>query len=117
MKLSAKIVTIFETLLVIVLAAIVVIYAQVLWAQYMEQRSAQVIQDGTPVATPDEDEAELDAYTSAQRAKVAQDLALPSARPLPPEERQAVYDTLQATDAEPSMTDAERDAIIKSLNQ
>lgn len=108
----------FETLLVVVLAAVVVIYAQVLWAEYTHERSATVLQSNPAgEITEENDEANLDERAAAERAKVAQDLAVPSARPLPPEERQAVYDTLQATDAEPSMTDAERDAIIKSLNQ
>ena len=107
----------FETLLVVMLAAIVVIYAQVLWAQYTLQQSAPLLQSGVPADETQGDEAELDAYEAAERAKVVHDLAAPSARPLAPEERQAVYDTLQETDTAPSMTDAERDAIIKSLNQ
>jgi hypothetical protein len=118
MTLNAKIITLIETVLVIVLAAAVVIYAQVLWAQYMQQRSVVVIPGDTLIVVENtNDKVEQDEYTAAQRAKVAQDLAAPSVRPLPLEERRAVYDTLQATNAEPSMTDAERDAIIKSLNQ
>ncbi len=108
----------FETLLVVVLAAVVVVYAQVLWAEYTQQRSATVPpRDTTTDDLKQDDAATGDERAAAERAKVVQDLATPSARPLPPEERQAVYDTLQETDAEPSMTDAERDAIIKSLNQ
>lgn len=117
MKLSAKIITIFETLLVVVLAAIAVIYAQVLWAQYTLQQSVPLLQSSVFEDETQGDKAELDASEATERAKVIHDLATPSVRPLAPEERQAVYDTLQETDAEPSMTDAERDAIIKSLNQ
>lgn len=114
--LSTRIIVIIETVAIVVLSVIVVIYAQVLFQQYVFQANETIVVTESEVMP----EAGAGSYTPEERMHVLQELeTATSESAVVGEERQAALESLVLPEALPEISlqeQQERMKVLESLN-
>lgn len=103
-----------EAIAVVALAAVTIMYAQVLWQRFSEPLAAVAVPTGT--ATTRVEPAESGSLTDEERRKILRTLNEQSGEPLAESERTQILQDLSGKQASSTgLTETERQAIINSF--
>ncbi len=108
---SERIIVIVETIAVVILAIVVVIYAQVLWQRF--QTSSLVQPEAVPADVSDDTDG--NDITDAERMKVLEAISETSTNSVTPEERSRVLETLSEDQANIEVDTETRMQVLESL--
>lgn len=109
---SERIIVILETIAIVILAVVVVIYAQVLWQRF--QSGEPVVDPSAEAALEVDTESESD-VTEEQRLKVLESLSETGTETVTLEERKEILEQLAPTTETSEAEEAERLKILESL--